>query len=653
MNYSKQKNVHRKNTLVDLYSKLNDVDAKLGSNPQSEVLQKERAELSLKIELMERQNAKAAQIRAKVKWIEEGEKNTKYFLGLEKCRANSKIMTEILDENKLVTNQSDILKAQKKFFSRLYEKRVPSEDMYDKVNTFLRNTNMPHLSERQRNDCEGIMTEQELLEALKGLKNGSSPGCDGITVEFLKVFWAHLKGLLSLSLNLAFEKGMLSTTQKRAIITLIHKGKELPRNDLKHWRPISLTNSDYKLLAKALAMRLNLVIHDLVSEEQFGYIKGRQSASLIRLIDDLIENMNIENKPGLLVSIDYSQAFDRISKEFMICTFEKFGFGPDFMQWVKVIMAESVSCVSYSGWLSEFFRVDSGIRQGCPFSPLAFVLAVEILAIKIRESRHIKGIKLDRHREQNISSFLKIAMYADDVTLFLSHEQDMHQALSLFHNFSEFSGLEINKQKSVAMWLGSKKHCGDTFYGFSWKRKIKILGIHFSNDKPASDLNENWEQRIENMKRLISLWEKRNLSLIGKVRIIKTFLISQIVYIMQALIIPEKVLTKINQILFRFLWRKENCNRRAFEKVKRSVVCSGLEKGGLKMLDVRQMQTSFILQWVLRLCQASENEKWACLPRKTLSNVLGNFKISVYTSVKSKEFKGINNLKSSFWKCAL
>ena len=91
---------------------------------------------------------------------------------------------------------------------------------------------------------------------------------------------------------------------------------------------------------------------------------------------------------------------------------------------------------------------------------------------------------------------------------------------------------------------------------------------------------------MENIKRIINGWEKRNLSIAGKVCIIKTFLISQFVYIMQAQV-PDPVLTQVNRILFRFLWRKKDCNRKAFEKVKRTVVCGALENGGFSMIDLK------------------------------------------------------------------
>ena len=80
--------------------------------------------------------------------------------------------------------------------------------------------------------------------------------------------------------------------------------------------------------------------------------------------------LNVRQKTGLLLTIDYCQVFDRISKDFMIRTFKTFGFGLDFVRCVSVLIADAKSCVAYCGWLSEYFAIEAGIRQGCPFSPL-------------------------------------------------------------------------------------------------------------------------------------------------------------------------------------------------------------------------------------------------------------------------------------------
>ena len=90
--------------------------------------------------------------------------------------------------------------------------------------------------------------------------------------------------------------------------------------------------------------------------------------------------------------------------------------------------------------------------------------------------------------------------------------------------------------------------------------------MYFACDKCASQVEENWTGRKVNIKRIINAKEKRNLSIAGKVCIIKTCLIPQFVYIMQALVVPDPVLTHVNRILFIFLWRKKDCNRKALRK---------------------------------------------------------------------------------------
>ena len=228
----------------------------------------------------------------------------------------------------------------------------------------------------------------------------------------------------------------------------------------------------------------------------------------------------------------------------------------------------------------------------------------------------------------------------------------MQQALEILAEFSTFSGLEINQMKSEAMWLGSKQNCTDTFFGFVWKRRLKILGVYFACDKCASQVEKNWMERVENIKRIINAWEKRNRSIAGKVCIIKTFLISQFVYIMQALVVPDPFLTQVNRILFRFLWCKKDYNRKALEKVKRTVVCGALENGGLNMIDLKQMQAAFLLQWVGQLFQAHALNKWSHV-RKNIFAPFGDKYLCFFSNLKSRAFKGLQMITSHFWNSVL
>ena len=138
---------------------------------------------------------------------------------------------------------------------------------------------------------------------------------------------------------------------------------------------------------------------------------------------------------------------------------QKIGFGSEFTQWVKTLVLETESYISHYGWLSEPFPLERGIRQGCPFSPFLFVLAVEILATKVRQGA-IKGIQIN-HSEA--ATTIKIQQYADDATLFLQDKEDLDEAIDTLNNFKYISGLSINTNKSEAMWLGLNKHRRETF----------------------------------------------------------------------------------------------------------------------------------------------------------------------------------------------
>ena len=117
-------------------------------------------------------------------------------------------------------------------------------------------------------------------------------------------------------------------------------------------------------------------------------------------------------------------------------TFKCFGFGDNFLKWVGVLFNNVESSINYQGWLSEGFKEETGVRQGCPFSPLAFILGLEIMAIKIRSNTGTNGIALPiPNMNASIATALKIALYADDITLFLQNRQDMDKALEIIKSF--------------------------------------------------------------------------------------------------------------------------------------------------------------------------------------------------------------------------
>ena len=141
---------------------------------------------------------------------------------------------------------------------------------------------------------------------------------------------------------------------------------------------------------------------------------------------------------------------------------------------------------------------------------------------------------------------MKIQQFADDTTLFLRDREDLNRAIQIFEEVALISGLQMSHIKTEAMWLGQNRRRSYNCHNLNWVKQTKILGIHFRNEKPAGEIEDNWAPKLENIKRVINQWSRRNFSIFGKIIIAKMFLISQLIYIMQSIGLPEKVLNNIN-----------------------------------------------------------------------------------------------------------
>ena len=123
----------------------------------------------------------------------------------------------------------------------------------------------------------------------------------------------------------------------------------------------------------------------------------------------------------------------------------RFNFGPDILTWFDVIYNNASSCVLHNA--SYFFLLERGVGQGCPLSGLLFVIGSELLSNAIQKDPTIKGIQVGQKE-------IKITQYADDTTVLVRDLDAVSQLLKLLHNFKNISGLEVNKHKTEAMWLG-------------------------------------------------------------------------------------------------------------------------------------------------------------------------------------------------------
>lgn len=190
----------------------------------------------------------------------------------------------------------------------------------------------------------------------------------------------------------SIDQGFLSQEQRVGIVTLIPK-KGQDRFHLANWRPITLLNSNFKIFSKALSIRIQSCIKDVVHQDQTGFIKGWSITTSLTNIQMVIDQVRNSDSHGILVALHYAKAFDTIRWDLIHKAIKMFRFGDLVSKSVKMLFESIKTCVFNAGYSSGFFYTERGICQGCCCSPGLFVITVELLALMVCHSLDIKGIQ--------------------------------------------------------------------------------------------------------------------------------------------------------------------------------------------------------------------------------------------------------------------
>ena len=362
-------------------------------------------------------------------------------------------------------------------------------------------------------------------------------------------------------------------------------------------------------MTKALALRLQKVLPNIIHPDQVGYIPGRYIGENIRILKDLMIYTAAMKIPGYIVLVDFEKAFDSIEWDFLFKTLKAFNFGPKFISWIRILYTDISSYVGNNGYYSNYFKLTRGIRQGCPISALLFLLVAEILAINLRHDTKIHGLHL-------CSTTFKVKMLADDTTLLLKDIKSIEIAIKKFQDFSKCSGLNLNLKKTEVIPIGTatlaEKNKSILLQKINVKKgPYKTLGIWFSNNQNEM-ARLNFEERLVNIKNMLYIWSSRVLSLKGKITVLKTLILPKILFLFSIVYVPDEMLKTIDNLFFNFLWNKKP------PKIKKNTITGMIKDGGLKMVDVHKMHTAAKCIWIKRLLNDSKGN-WKILFVKMLS----------------------------------
>ena len=332
------------------------------------------------------------------------------------------------------------------------------------------------------------------------------------------------------------------------------------------------------------------MLNDIIEEDQFGFMKGRNIADNIRRTLDAIKLAEKKKVNALLIQIDFMKAFDRVENSSLLALLERLNFGDYITSWIRILFTDIELCTQNNGYSSRYFSLTRRLFQGNPVSSVRFVILIEALAILLRNNDKIEGLKF-----KNVS--LLINMFADDLSLFIQNKEKCWKAVKeTLEYFHQISGLKVNYDKSTVYRISGDETNAQKFAlnQLKWTDKFTVLGIIISR-KEEHLIKNNIEPLIAKAESILKLWRVRGLSLIGKIEIMNSLIASLFVYPLTVLPMCYRLYAdQVNLICRNFIWNNGK------PKIKMAVLKANKKEGGLGLFDLENKEIALKAQWTIK-----------------------------------------------------
>ena len=249
---------------------------------------------------------------------------------MEKIKSEGNSIHSLYDQNGVLqSNTEKVLGITAEYYSNLFQAGETNKRLQKEI---LSKTKVK-INQDQKAFCDKELDLNELEEGMKHLPAGKTPGLDGLPVEFYQKMWPVVKSDFLEMVREVEKQNILSNSQRKGAIRLIFKKED--RSDLKFYRPISLLNVDVKIITKTLALRLGKILPHVISQDQ-TCIPGRNIATNLHTLNDVIKYANSRNIEAAILFLDQEKAFDRVDHHFLFQTLRHLNFGDYFISWIKI-----------------------------------------------------------------------------------------------------------------------------------------------------------------------------------------------------------------------------------------------------------------------------------------------------------------------------
>ena len=459
-----------------------------------------------------------------------------------------------------------------------------------------------------------LITYPQVWNALKLAKNGTATGLDGCPYELWKELDKRYEDTKQQpeksfdivgTMTLVFQNIQMLGIGKdsnfaNGWMCPIYKKKD--PTDISNYRPITLLNTDYKLMTKTLALQLVEPIHKMIHPDQAGFIPKRSIFNHIRLVSTIINYAEVMEVDGVIVALDQEKAYDKIRHKYLWEAMRTFNLPEIFINTTKSLYENAFTQVAINGVLSDPFKVTRGVRQGDPLSCLLFDLAIEPLACKMRNSNDLEGLSIP-----GIDEKLIVNLFADDTTVYLNKRDRFNNLEKVLKSWCEVSGAKFNMEKTEIIPIGTKPHrerIVDTRKINPEDEDTLDQRIHVAKDgEPVRSLGAwignkindptPWEIVLDKIKRKLNLWAKSNPTLYGKQLIIQAIVGGHTQFLAKAQGMPAHIEEALIKIIRDYVWDNDIHLRIALDYLHYP-----LDQGGLNILDITSRNEAIELVWL-------------------------------------------------------
>ena len=459
-----------------------------------------------------------------------------------------------------------------------------------------------------------LVRETHTTKALHLTKNGSATGMDGCPYELWKALQKRHEDMINKNqpsfdiinvLTVLFKDIQTFGVDENTDFALgwmcpIYKKKDT--TEISNYCPITLLNTNYKILTKVLAIQLMEHIETLIHKDQAGFIPGRSIRDQTKLAMAIIAYAEVAEENSAIIALDQEKAYDKIRHDYLWKTLEAFNLPHPFINTIQSLYENASTMVAINGILSKPFRVTRGIRQGDPISCPIFNLAIEPLACMTRNDEMIKGLLIP-----GLQTPIKINLFANDTNIYLSEEDNLTYVQNTLHDWCQVSGAKFNLEKTEIIPIGSEEYRERTIHTlkinadkiFPIADNIKIAqdgdAVRYLGAYIGNKLNNltPWEPIVERIHKSLIHWNKMLPTIKGRATIVQAVVGGRTQYLTTAQGMPSHIESALTKVIRDFMWEQDSSPRIAIEALQQLI-----HEGGFNLLDIKARNEVIDIMWL-------------------------------------------------------